>query len=601
MQQAAKGGGGRKGADWRLVRRLWADHLAGRRRELVLVFILMAVVAGVTGLYPLVIDWTFDLFTARDPRVIWLVPILAVAVTMVKGIATYGQNVMTERLVQRTTADMQKRMFAHLLAADFGQVTAAPAGVLISRFVNDVALIRAALQRALNNMVRDVLTIAALVAAMLYLDWMLSLVVFIVYPIAALPIVAIGKRLRRVSKVTQEHLGEITTLLGESLTGIRMVKTYGLETYERRRADGAFERLYELYMRATRNRARLDPILEVLGGVAVAGVIAFAGWRMVTGGGTVGTFTGFVTALLMAAQPVRAVGTLNSVVQEGMAALERIYALLDQAPTVIDGPDAGDLQPGGGRIELRGVGFGYEPGAAALDGIDLVVPAGRTVALVGRSGAGKSTVFNMIPRLFDVGAGAVLIDGQDVRQVTLASLRSAITLVSQDAILFDDSVRANIAFGRPDADDAAIEAAARAAAAHDFITRLPQGYGTLVGERGTRLSGGERQRIALARAILRDAPILLLDEATSALDAESEKLVQEALERLAAGRTTLVIAHRLATVRRADLICVLDRGRVVEQGSHDDLMALDGLYARLSRMQFRDEPPAPLPAASLPA
>jgi subfamily B ATP-binding cassette protein MsbA len=598
MQQATTGKLRGRRADWRLVRRLWTDHLAGRRREIVLVFVLMAIVAGVTGLYPLVIDWTFDLFTARDRRVIWLVPVLAVAVTVVKGIATYGQNVMTERLVQRTAADLQKRMFSHLLAADFGQVTAAPAGALVSRFVNDVILIRAALQRALNNMVRDVLTIVSLVGVMLYLDWMLSLVVFVVYPIAAMPIVAIGKRLRRVSKVTQEHLGEITTLLGESLAGVRMVKTYGLEAYERRRAEGAFERLYDLYMRATRNRARLDPILEVLGGMAVAGVIAFAGWRMLTGGGTVGTFTGFITALLMAAQPVRAVGTLNSVVQEGMAALERIYGLLDQAPQVVDRPGAQDLRPAGGRIELRGVGFAYEPGAAALAGIDLVVPAGRTVALVGRSGAGKSTVFNLIPRLFDVDEGAVLIDGQDVRSVRLASLRRTITLVSQDAILFDDSVRANIAFGRPDADDAAIEAAARAAAAHDFVARLPQGYATVVGERGTRLSGGERQRIALARAILRDAPILLLDEATSALDAESEKLVQEALERLAAGRTTLVIAHRLATVRRADLICVLDRGRVVEQGTHDELMARDGLYARLSRMQFRDEPAV---GTSLPA
>ncbi|MCC7276667.1 MAG: ABC transporter permease, partial [Alphaproteobacteria bacterium] len=366
MDRSSRDGRAGLAADWPLLRRFWADHLAVQRRDLVLVLVLMAVVAGVTGLYPLVIDWTFDLFTARDARVIWLVPLLALLVTSAKALATYGQNVLTERLVQRTAAELQKRMFRHLLAADYGQVTAVPAGTLISRFTNDVTLVRSALQRGVNNSVRDVLTIVALVGAMVYLDWLLSLVVLVVYPLAALPIVNIGKRLRRVSRVTQEHLGETTALLNESLAGVRMVKTYGLEPYERTRADGAFERLYELSMRATRSRARLDPILEVLGGLAVGGVIAFAGWRMVTGGGTVGTFTGFVTALLMAAQPVRAVGTLNSIVQEGMAALERVYALLDRAPRVVDRPGAAPLAVAGGEIALRGVSFAYEPGASAL-------------------------------------------------------------------------------------------------------------------------------------------------------------------------------------------------------------------------------------------
>ena len=314
-------------------------------------------------------------------------------------------------------------------------------------------------------------------------------------------------------------------------------------------------------MKMVKSRARLDPILEVLGGLAVGGVIAFGGWRVASGGGTIGTFTGFISALLIAAQPVRAIGTLNTVLQEGLGAVQRIFTLLDERPAIIDKPDAAALAVSRGAVALRNVTFGYEPGVAALSDVSLDVPPGRTVALVGRSGAGKSTVFNLIPRLFDVTSGQVSIDGQDVRDVTVKSLRRLRAALS----LF------------------------KAAAADEFITQLPQSYGTMVGDRGLRLSGGERQRISLARAILKNAPILLLDEATSALDAESERLVQQALQQLTQGRTTLVIAHRLATVRNADLIYVLEEGRVLEAGSHDELLAKGGLYARLCRLQFRDD------------
>jgi len=334
-------------------------------------------------------------------------------------------------------------------------------------------------------------------------------------------------------------------------------------------------------------RARLDPTLEVLGGIAVGGVFAFGGYRVASGAGTLGDFTGFVSALLLAAQPVRALGNLNAAVQEGLAALQRIFGFLDEEPKIKDAPDAKPLEVSNGRVTLDNVSFAYDAEGPVLKNISLTVEGGQTVALVGRSGAGKSTVFNLIPRLFDATDGRVAIDGQDVRGATLASVRQAVAVVSQEVVLFNDTIRENIAFGRLDADDDAIQDAAKSAAAHDFIMRLPDGYDTIVGDRGLRLSGGERQRISIARAMLKDAPILLLDEATNALDAESERMVQEAIERLSRGRTVLVIAHRLSTVQSADMICVMEAGEIVERGSHQDLIGRGGAYAKLAKLQFQ--------------
>lgn len=593
IRPGQKGVAGLDGAKRGLLDRFMNDWVWPRWRSLIGALLLTAGLAAATGAYPMIIKLSFDnLMQGGDAGPGGpggtLVAVLGAIVlaTVLRSLFLYFQTVATNTIVMSMTNDMQKRVFAKLVAADFARLTREAPGQLVSRLTNDVAYINTAAQAALNTAVRDTLLVVALLGSMIWLDWLMSLIVLVVYPIAALPIAVISQRLRKVAKRTQHELGDMTSLLTEKLSSPRLIKTYALERYAAGRVDKSFDDVLALKLKAVRARARLDPLLEALGGAAVAGVIGLAYWRISSGISTVGDFMGFVSALLMAAQPVRALGNLSGRVNEGLAAAERVYEVLDEPPQVTDRPGATALAVHRGDIVFEGVTFAYATGAVAVSGLDLAVRGGTTVALVGRSGAGKSTVINLVPRLFDVTAGRITIDGQHVRDVTLASLRGAVAIVSQDITLFDDTIRANIALGRLGASDAEIERAARAAAAHDFIMAQPAGYETRIGDGGARLSGGQRQRIALARAILKDAPILLLDEATSALDSESERLVQEALAQFTAGRTTFVIAHRLATVRQADLICVMDRGRIVESGAHDELLADGGLYAELCRHQF---------------
>jgi subfamily B ATP-binding cassette protein MsbA len=585
--------GALKGDTLPLVRRLWRDWMRPHARTLALVLVLVALVAGATGLYPVLIKAAFDAFTAKDEQAILLAPIFVIAVTSVKGFSLLALTILTNKVVTRIEADMQTALYGHLIDADLAQVSRESPAALTQRFTTDFLFIKEALTRLSTVFLREVMTIIALIGAMIWIDPVLTLVAAVTVPFIAHPIGKIGKKLRRVAVSTQEQVGQMASLISESLAGSRVAKTYGLEGYLKSKAARAFDEIRRLKMKAANARGRLDPLLEAGGGVAVAVVLMLIGWRITSGGSTVGDFTGFVSALILASQPIRALGNLNAIVQEAAAALQRTFAVMDDAPRITNKPGAHDLAIAGGEVRFAGVRFRYRDEDAALDGIDLLAPAGRTTALVGRSGSGKSTLLSLVPRLYDVTEGAILIDGQNVRDVTLKSLRAQIAVVSQEVILFDDTVRANIAFGRTDVSDDAIIAAAKAAAAHDFILALPQGYDTVVGPGGGRLSGGERQRVTLARAFLKNAPILLLDEATSALDSESEQLVQSAIRELMRGRTTLVIAHRLSTVRDADQIVVMEGGRVIETGPHEALVARGGAYARLHRLQLSDDSAEP--------
>ena len=582
IDPAIVGMGGRSAAlVWRLARDFTRLHV----RRILFAFLLMGLAAASTAGRAWLMEPVLDrIFVAREGSLLLLIAGGALALALVKGLADYGEAVLTTRVGQRVIADVQIALFARLMRADLAYFHAHPSGTLISRFTSDAALLRGAAANVLVGIGKDAVTVVFLVGVMFYQDWLLALVSFFVFPLAIRPIVAIGRRIRRVTANAQAEIGEFTTLLSQTFQGARHVKAYGMEQYEEQRAGGLIERLFALIDRGTRTRSRASPMMEALGGTAIAVVILYGGHQVISGARTPGALFSFITALLLAYQPLKSLANLNASLQEGLAAAQRIFEVLDVEPTIRDMAGARPLHIAGGEIRFDKVRFGYVPGAAAIDGLSLTIPAGHTVALVGPSGAGKSTMLNLIPRFFDIDSGSIAIDGQDVRGVTIASLRSAIALVAQEVSLFDDTVRANIAYGRFGASLAEIEGAARAAAADAFIRELPQGYDTMVGEHGVRLSGGQRQRIAIARAMLKNAPILLLDEATSALDNESERQVQRALNTLIRGRTTLVIAHRLSTVQVADRVLVLDHGRIVEDGAPDDLIGrTGGRYAALHR------------------
>ncbi len=565
-----------------LVKRLAKQYIASHTTALIFAIICMVVVAGATAANAWMMQPVLDdVFLKKNASMLVLVPIAVFAIGLVSACANYGQVVIMRNVGQRIIADMQIDLFAHLMHSDLALFHDQASGRLISRFTNDIMLMRNAVSTVLTGIAKDFFTMIFLIALMFYQSLTLALIAFVVFPIAVLPILRLGRRMRKVSDSTQQQLGHFAAQLDETFQGVRMVKAYGREEHEIERARSIIEKLYTLYFKASRIQAAASPIMEILTGGAIASVIWYGGYHVISGQTTPGAFFSFVAAMIMAYKPAKTLVTLNNSLQEGMAAASRLFAVLDLVPVIRDNPDAKPLVITRGAIRFENASFHYGPGAGGIDDITLDVPAGKTVALVGPSGSGKSTMVNLLLRFYDVERGIITIDGQDIREATLSSLRASMALVSQEIVLFDDTVRANIAYGRMEASEAEIVQAAKMAAADEFIRELPQGYDTIVGPHGVKLSGGQRQRLAIARAIVKDAPILLLDEATSSLDNTSERIVQQALENLMRNRTTLVVAHRLSTIRSADIIYVLDHGRIIESGSHQTLMQQSGIYFTL--------------------
>jgi subfamily B ATP-binding cassette protein MsbA len=558
------------------------------RMKLVLSLILTTIVAAAMPAIALLVKYVMDkVFIAKDQFWLILLASAVIVIYLIKSICDYFSYYNMNDVGQSVIRDIRDRLYNHIQTLSMPYFIRTPTGTLISRITNDVNMVQLSVTESVTEFIRQTLTLIGLVTVVFWRDWRLAIIAMLVFPLVIYPISKFGQRLKRYSTKSMKVMGNVMSILDEAISGIRIVKAYNMEEYETKRFSDENQNYYRNWMKRVSVRALSGPLLELIAGLGTAFLLWYGGMRVISGVLTPGDFLSFLTGLSMLYAPIRKLNKVNIEIQEGIAASKRIFELLDTPPEIIEKPGGITLPRLEGDFELRNMWFSYTSDETyALEDISFTAQKGKQLALVGESGSGKSTIANLLPRFFDVSKGSILVSGIDIRDVTLKSLRENIAMVTQEMILFNDTISANIAYGTLSSSMEEICEAAKAANAHEFIMGFKDGYDTVVGESGVRLSGGQRQRLCIARAIIKNAPILILDEATSALDTESEREVQAALDRLMKGRTSLVIAHRLSTIVGADEIIVLSHGRIVEQGTHHDLLEKDGHYARLYALQF---------------
>lgn len=527
-----------------------------------------------------------EIFVKKDRWMLNIIPFALIMVFVLKGVFNYFSNSLLDILGQGIISDLRKNIFAHIHSLPLSFFHNTPTGELISRVISDSMLIQMAVSRALAGVFKDLFQVFGLVCVVMFLNWKLAIIALVFLPLAFIPVAHFARKFRKLSTTNQQTVAQVSNILHETITGHKIVKAFGMEQYEINRFSETVDRLFGIIKKDIKNNSLQGPIMELMGGLGITAIIWYGGHQVIIGQSTPGVFFAFLTSIIMIYNPIKGISNINSAIQQGLAAATRIFTLLDTKSTIQDKPGAILLPPFKKHIEFKNVSFSYDGNTDILKDINLNVRYGEMLALVGTSGGGKTTLVNLIPRFFEVTKGSIQIDGHDLRDITMKSLRDQLAIVSQQTILFNDTVKNNIAYGDLNRSDAEIITAAKAAHAYDFIRELPDGFDTIVGESGARLSGGQQQRLSIARALLKNAPILILDEATSALDTESEREVQKALENLMQNRTTFVIAHRLSTIRNADRIIVIQDGKIVEEGAHEQLLASNGAYTTLHNMQF---------------